>query len=1036
MILKAAVENDDTKVGASVDRQAGKVVYTWTRGDVVAVQTSSDGFSDFTLIGEGGSKTADFSGTAVPYTDAVAVFPAAVAVSKEGDDELSLQLPSSYTYTEGQTNALMYARLQGEYMRFSHLSSLLSVEIKDVPSGARMVLTAQGKKINGDYQVDCSADVPVLQLQSSDRQDLSSVSVAFPQDVAIADVYLPLPVGEYPSLTVEVLDRDGNLIEGSQRATTSKKTFSRACVKSLPCIEMKLPSLELQQRAYNMETVTVSFGKIPDGQKLTINWGDGTADSECSGSGTVTHQFVNDSGADKTMTVTLRTGGQTVTRDIYVYSLTALSEVARRFRDPSCGDVWVMAHRANTSDKSIPENSISAVKASVAAGVKVVETDTRLTADGQIVICHDESISRTTTGSGNISDLTLSSIRSYKLKDRNGKATAEVMPTLREFLEAARGKVYVNLDYSPRTASTAQVMSVVQEMGMLEQVLFYCNSSAKVAEIGAINPYAHAYAWNSYYQALKELPGEHFVQYSYTPDSPPSLGSALSAGMICTVNMLTNVSDTYVDVDKLDQLFSYFPETRIIQIDASDKLVDVLKGYPYTSEPREYFVSPSGKGTMSGDSWDDAMSMDMWCSLVGFETNEKTYSECGGLDGSVFHFMEGSYCVATSESGNLNVKFVNYGMMCDITIMGGYDSSSRGKDLSKRDVAANKTEFTGDVNGNGVADPEDAGMFCLDAFAHLTIDGVTFAHSFGRERWDQKAFILNTPTSGAQARIDLINCRFYDIHGFKDSDTKYHGGSAVWAGKNSIATLNGCEITDCHAYSRGGAIRVAESTGIVFLNSCAIHDNAISDRFGSAVHVTSGSFLANNCTIARNDGHFGVLNGSGNWLLANSTIVADYVSETSGSNMVFRNESGSDRTAAMVNSIMLFDGYTSMHVNGVSYSVTSLGHNLTGTNNEHYYPLSSDESGCTLTGLGMLWEDTGYYQWGGDVAGFTKATADEVSRAVMSGCSRSVGSYSNIGLEFYNWLLSLEKGVNPLTYDMLGNARNTSAMWPGAYEKH
>lgn len=1037
------VETHEVKVGAIADAQSGKVRYVWTKGDQIAVQVAQSEFSSFQLVGDGGAGSGKFTGSAQPVSEAIAVYPASI-VSKIDKSVLTLNFPETYTYADGQTNTVMSAVVDSDNnMLFRHLVGVFKVEVADVPEGANLVLTADGMKINGVYAVDMSGEQPCVQCSSSTELSQSSVVVEFPQAQSLATVYIPLPAGEYKSLTVSVLDKNGEVIEGSQRATSSPRTFARGCMRVFPKIVMNLPQLSLPARVYNMEKVAVSYGNIAEGKKVTIDWGDGSpvavftaGNSSNSGQNTIQHQFVNESGVDKTYTVTLTADGQTVTRDIYVYSLTALTEVARRFKTGECTDVWVMAHRANTSNKSIPENSIPAVEAAVAAGAKVVETDTRLTADGQIVICHDESISRTTTGTGNISNLTLAQIRSYNLKDRNGKTTTEVMPTLAEFLEAARGKIYVNLDYSPRTASTAQVMAVVEELGMMEQVMFYCNSAAKVNEVGDINPNAHAYAWNTYYAALNKLPGEHFVQYSYTPDTEPSLGAALSQGLLCTVNMLNGVSDTYVDVDKLNQLFAYFPKTCIIQIDASDKLVDILDGYPYTDEPRDYFVTPSGKGNMSGDSWDDAMGLDQWRDLVKSGDEGSSYGQCGRLDGSVFHFMEGEYCMATSEDGNLYMKYTDYGKMCKVIVLGGYDSSSKGTDLSKRDPSVNVTEFNADLNGNGRADSGDCGIFCLDGFVHLKVDGVTFAHSYGVSRWDQKAFMLNTPTSGAQARIDLTNCVFHDIYGYKDSDTKYHGGSAVWAGKNSLATLDNCRIYDCHAYSRGGALRIAEGTGIIFLNSCAIHDNAITERFGSGVHVTSGSLLANNTTVACNDGHYGVLNGSGNWLLVNSTIVADYVSSTSGANMVFRSESGSDRTVALLNSIMLFDGYTSMHVNGSSYSATSLGYNLTGTNNEYFSPSAADKTGCTLSGLGMKWLGEGYYQWNGQVSGFTKASLPVIEDSVKTKLNRSAGPYSNIGLEFYNWLQGISAGRNPLAYDQLGNARDGSAMWPGAYEKH
>ena len=58
----------------------------------------------------------------------------------------------------------------------------------------------------------------------------------------------------------------------------------------------------------------------------------------------------------------------------------------------------------------------------------------------------------------------------------------------------------------------------------------------------------------------------------------------------------------------------------------------------------------------------------------------------------------------------------------------------------------------------------------------------------------------------------------------------------------------------------------------------------------------------------------------------------------------------------------------------------------------------------------------------------------DVENAVKNGCNRSAGSYSNIGLGFYNWLQEVGEGKNPLANDQNGNPRSASAMWPGAYD--
>lgn len=457
-----------------------------------------------------------------------------------------------------------------------------------------------------------------------------------------------------------------------------------------------------------------------------------------------------------------------------------------------------------------------------------------------------------------------------------------------------------------------------------------------------------------------------------------------------------------------------------------------------------YFVTPTGAGDKSGKSWDNAMSMDELRPLLGSDYGAKSGADCEALDGVTYHFMEGSYCATTSEKDRLKMDFKAYGKACHITFLGGYDQSSTGVDLTKRDIVANETKFTGDRNGNGKADSGDTGIFCLDAWTDLTIDGFTFAHSYGAARWKQKALMINTDVAGAIARANLSNCKFYDLVEFDDSDAKYEGGAAIWICKNSIATIHNCDFTGCKAYSRGGALRSIDATSVFFLNNCAVHDNAFAvsnGLWGAGVQISNGSLLMNNCTIAKNTGWGGALNGGGNWLVVNSTIVHNHASDDASRDMTLRNESSAaNNDAVLLNSIVLFDGdKPSIFMNGDDKSLTSKGYNLYGTvggTTSTFITNSTDKSGQTLSGLGLSWNSAGYYTWGGNVDGFTKAKLSDVENIVKTGCSKATGPFTNLGLDFYNWLQSLENGKNPLALDQAGNARNSAAMWPGAYEKH
>ena len=94
---------------------------------------------------------------------------------------------------------------------------------------------------------------------------------------------------------------------------------------------------------------------------------------------------------------------------------------------------FVAGHRG---DRSVaPENTIPALQAAIASQMAFVETDLQLTADGVPVLLHDETVDRTTNGTGRIADLTLASVRSLDAGSWYSKEFADTrIPTLEEFL--------------------------------------------------------------------------------------------------------------------------------------------------------------------------------------------------------------------------------------------------------------------------------------------------------------------------------------------------------------------------------------------------------------------------------------------------------------------------------------------------------------------------------------------------------------------------------------------------------------------------
>jgi glycerophosphoryl diester phosphodiesterase len=150
-------------------------------------------------------------------------------------------------------------------------------------------------------------------------------------------------------------------------------------------------------------------------------------------------------------------------------------EIYARLRNP-LGEVFVVAHRgchnASLDDHiaTAPENSRAALENCVRLGVDMMELDVHRTKDGKLVIMHDDTVDRTTTGSGQVKDLTLAEIKAFKLRGNRGgylapTPTEEVVPTLTEILNFAKGRIMLNLDIKDDIFDQAVAEAIATGMG-------------------------------------------------------------------------------------------------------------------------------------------------------------------------------------------------------------------------------------------------------------------------------------------------------------------------------------------------------------------------------------------------------------------------------------------------------------------------------------------------------------------------------------------------------------------------------------------
>ena len=131
------------------------------------------------------------------------------------------------------------------------------------------------------------------------------------------------------------------------------------------------------------------------------------------------------------------------------------------------GKVIVVSHRGDW--RFAAENSVEGFNSSVGVGVNMVELDITKTKDGKLILLHDKTLDRTTTGKGKPGDYTLSEINSLFLRNGCGVPTSQKVPTLEEVMKSLKGKIWVNIDKGYDYFD--DVEKILRETGTTQQVI-------------------------------------------------------------------------------------------------------------------------------------------------------------------------------------------------------------------------------------------------------------------------------------------------------------------------------------------------------------------------------------------------------------------------------------------------------------------------------------------------------------------------------------------------------------------------------------
>ncbi len=147
----------------------------------------------------------------------------------------------------------------------------------------------------------------------------------------------------------------------------------------------------------------------------------------------------------------------------------------------------IVGHRGTPSQA--PENTMESYEIAKADGAKALECDIYITKDDQLVIMHDDTVDRTTNGTGRVEDFTLAELKELSANIQFPVEYPDAkIPTLRELFELTKGTdrvVFVELK-STNPKIVPALKELVEEMGVEENTVtisFYKDQIQKMQEL-------------------------------------------------------------------------------------------------------------------------------------------------------------------------------------------------------------------------------------------------------------------------------------------------------------------------------------------------------------------------------------------------------------------------------------------------------------------------------------------------------------------------------------------------------------------------
>ena len=341
-----------------------------------------------------------------------------------------------------------------------------------------------------------------------------------------------------------------------------------ACGSDEPIINQVNASFEIQQSEYFVNE-PISFSNTSSGINANSVYEWDFGDGNISTKKNPTHNYSTI--GDGTYTILLKVSNvdneSSFTKEItiaFTENIFGRKTLIEKLRE---NKILTCAHRGNQNNA--PENSLKSIQDAIDAQIEMVEIDIRQTKDGKFILMHDITLERTTNGSGNVSDSTLSELQKLKLKDKRGVLTGEQIPTLQQALNLGRGKIYFDLDMSNNKVSFDRIYPVVKQYGMIKQSLFYTQGVSITQS--ALNKDENVIAMPiisnedrlNLFENDNRIKAAHFQSQTFNQNF---VNRAKAKGWFIFMNAYVNstkspLDDNYSDVDRISNLAGNIVQT-------------------------------------------------------------------------------------------------------------------------------------------------------------------------------------------------------------------------------------------------------------------------------------------------------------------------------------------------------------------------------------------------------------------------------------------------------------------------------------------